>query len=491
MFSWDTLGWETLSWGWTLALDLRGVLRLVVLSIAVVMVSRVLFQRNAPSRRQFLLWAAALLLVLPWVAGWLNLAIPVGVGELPQWSLQQVVPAWLVWPVLAVSLVGLARVVFHATLQRRAVMRLPELQDARLQHLGHSLLTPLGLVQMPQFRQYQEHSGLPQAPFVSSKAGGQVVLPADYQQLDEHRLRAIITHEFVHLTRRDDCGRLVIRALISVYWFLPWLRKLERDYLDAMEHSCDDRAADFFGPSLSYMEAVVGVVGVVGVSVAKSTTTGSHKSLQPNSSHPLLQRVLRFGHRREFDADGMRVAGYLLLTLAAGLILVSLQPVTKSLAAPQFLAAAGLALPVPSASPPLTQARAPRVRVTVAQPLPQVLPKILVQGQRRSQSPATTSLEALEQPLPVYPGAALRAEVEGEVWIDYQIAMDGSVVNPQVVHSSPVGLFEHSALATVRRTRYQHLSHYTATPLGFARAADSTRELRVRQRFRYQLQPSY
>lgn len=474
MFSWDT---------WALAVDLRAVLRLVVLSVALVLVAQVLFQRNAPSRRQFLLWAAALLLVLPWFAGWLNLAIPVGVGELPQWSLEQVLPAWLVWPIVIVSFVGLVRMVLQATSQRRAVMQLPKLQDTRLQHLAQTLLAPLGLEQMPQFRGYQEHSGLPQAPFASSKDDGQVVLPADYQQLDDNRLRAIITHEFVHLARRDDCGRLVMRALVSVYWFLPWLRKLERDYLDAMEHSCDDRAADFFGPSLSYMEAVVGVVGV---GVSKPTSVSLHKPLQTaagkpqRSTHPLLQRVLRFGHRREFDADGIRVAGYLLLTLAAGLALVSLQPVAKSLTKPRLLASA---VPISSAPPQVALTHTPRVRVTVAQPLPQ--------GRRNTQPTSTTSLKALEQPLPVYPGAALRAELEGEVWIDYQIAMDGSVVNPQVVHSAPQGLFENSALATVRRTRYQHLSHYASTPLGFTRAALTVRELRVRQRFRYQLQPSY
>lgn len=477
MFSWDT---------WALAVDLRAVLRLVVLSIALVLVAQVLFQRNAPSRRQFLLWAAVLLLVLPWLAGWLNLAIPVGVGELPQWSLEQVLPVWLVWPMVTLSLVGLVRIVLQATSQRRAVMQLPKLQDIRLQHLAQTLLKPLGLEQMPQFRGYQEHSGLPQAPFASSKAHGQVILPSDYQQLDDNRLRAIITHEFVHLARRDDWGRLTMRVLVSVYWFLPWLRKLERDYLDAMEHSCDDRAADFFGPSLSYMEAVVGVVGI---SVPTPTIASLHKPLQTaavnsqRSTHPLLQRVMRFGHRREFDADGMRVAGYLLLTLAAGLALVSLQPVAKPLAEPRLLASAGLALPVPSAPPQIALTHTPRVRVTVAQPLPQ--------GQRHTQPTSTISLKALEQPLPVYPGAALRAELEGEVWVDYQIAMDGSVVNPQVVHSAPEGLFENSALATVRRTRYQHLSHYASTPLGFTRAALTVRELRVRQRFRYQLQPSY
>ncbi len=469
MFSWDT---------WALAVDLRGVLRLVVLSVALVLVAQVLFQRNAPSRRQFLLWAAPVLLVLPWFVGWLDLAIPVGVVEVPQWSLDQVVPAWLVWPVVGISVVGLLRTVLQARTQRRQLMQLPLLEDARLQRLTTSVLEPLGLAQMPQFRCYQSNLGLPQAPFASSKAGGQVVLPANYPQLDDNRLRAIITHECVHLARRDDAGRLLMRALISLYWFLPWLRSLERNYLAAMEHSCDDRAADFFGPSLSYMEAVVGAVGV-SVPTLHSGVAQSRVQTSSRPIHPLLQRVLRFGHRREFDADAMRVAGYLLLTIAAGLTLVSLQPVVKPSAPLGVVAAAGLALPLSAPPPREPLAYTPTVKVTAARSL------------LENPSTLTSQLKPLEQPLPIYPGTALRAELEGEVWVDYQIAMDGSVVNPQVVHSTPAGHFDQSALTTVRRTRYQHLSHYRLAPLSFARAGPTTVELRVRQRFRYQLQPSY
>lgn len=469
MFSWDT---------WTLAIDLRAVLRLVVLSVALVLVAQVLFQRNAPSRRQFVLWAAPILLVLPWFVGWMNLAIPVGVVELPNWSLEQVVPAWLVWPVIGISLVGVLRTAVMARTQRRALMQLPLLEDIRLQQITASLLGPLGLAQMPRFRRYQDNLGLPQAPFASSKAGGQVVLPATYQQLDDNRLRAIITHECVHLARRDDAGRLLMRALISLYWFLPWLRKLEHNYLDAMEHSCDDRAADFFGPSLSYMEAVVGAVGVsVPPSASRSSQCTTEKLSRP--MHPLLQRVLRFGHQREFDADAMRVAGYLLLTIAAGLTLVSLQPVVKPSTPQGLVAAAGLALPAPTLPGRKPVAYTPRIKVTAAQSL------------SGRQSTVAAQLKALEQPLPIYPGSALRSELEGEVWVEYQIAMDGSVVNPQVVLSSPAGHFEQSALTTVRLTRYQHLSHYRRAPLSFARAGPTTAGLRVRQRFRYQLQPSY
>lgn len=470
---------------WALTLDLRDVLRLVVLSAAIVGVAQVLFQRNAPSRRQFLLWAAALLLVLPWLAGWLNLAIPVGVVELPRWSLDRPVPGWLVWPACAVSLVGLLRVWLAARAQRRSVMVLPTLNDVRLQRLAGDLLEPLGLVQIPQFRLYEDKLNLPQAPFATSKAGGQVVLPADYRQLDSTTLRAVVTHELVHLARRDDWGRLVMRALISLYWFLPWLRGLERDYLDAMEHSCDDRAADFFGPSLSYMEAVVGAVGLQ-VRACASPGANNRQANEPptraSSIHPMLHRVLRFGHRREFDADAMRVAGYLGLTLVAGLVFASLEPIAKPQQWSGLVASAGLALPASAAPLPQMKIQTPIVRVTLAQRLNQA---------PSYQSSLVTSLKALDQPSPIYPGTALRAQLEGEVWVDYLIAMDGSVINPVVVHSEPAGLFESSALATVRRTRYQHLSQYSATPLDFARAGPAASELRVRQRFRYQLQPSY
>lgn len=472
MFGADTLA---------LTLDLRDLLRLVVLSVALVVVAQWLFKANAPSRRKFVLWAAVLLLVCPWFVAWLDLAIPVGVVALPAWSLEQTLPWWLVWPPLTLSLLGLLRVCYAACLQRDAVVLLPKLDDKRLQRLVDDLVKPLGLSSRPSFRCYQPAVGLPQAPFASSKAGGQIVLPQDYADLDDNKLRAVVTHELVHLARRDDWGRLLVRGLVAFYWFLPWLRSMERGYLEAMEHSCDDRAADFFGPSLSYMEGVVGAAGLQVTATAEANRTLSVRSVNKasvaTSLHPLLHRVLRFGHRREFDADTTRVAGYLLLVVTFGLALASVQPIAKPDPIIGQVMTAGLSVPVLHSVSSAPQIHTPLVSVTLAQP--------------QSRSDITRSLRALDQPSPIYPGRALRAQLEGEVWVDYRIAMDGTVVNPVVVHSEPAGHFEHSALATVRRTRYQHLSRYSATPLSFARTGLAAGELRVRQRFRYQLQPSH
>ena len=55
---------------------------------------------------------------------------------------------------------------------------------------------------------------------------------------------------------------------------------------------------------------------------------------------------------------------------------------------------------------------------------------------------------------PIYPEAAQREGVEGEVVVVYDVDTDGRVVNARVISSNPPGVFDNAALAAVRSWRF-------------------------------------
>ena len=68
---------------------------------------------------------------------------------------------------------------------------------------------------------------------------------------------------------------------------------------------------------------------------------------------------------------------------------------------------------------------------------------------------APQPLQFVSGPDPVYPPQARAAKIEGYVRVRYDVAPDGSVANPRVVESVPVGVFEEAALTAVGQWRFR------------------------------------
>ena len=58
-------------------------------------------------------------------------------------------------------------------------------------------------------------------------------------------------------------------------------------------------------------------------------------------------------------------------------------------------------------------------------------------------------------PPPDFPRRALRLGVEGTVRLEFDIAPDGSVLDPYVVESNPPGVFDRNAIKAVRKALYE------------------------------------
>ncbi|MDM7983795.1 MAG: energy transducer TonB [Maricaulis sp.] len=67
----------------------------------------------------------------------------------------------------------------------------------------------------------------------------------------------------------------------------------------------------------------------------------------------------------------------------------------------------------------------------------------------------TTDRAAVERSAPEYPRGAERRGIEGSVTVSYAIDADGSVVDAQIVESTPAGVFDRAALAAIETWRYE------------------------------------
>ena len=67
-------------------------------------------------------------------------------------------------------------------------------------------------------------------------------------------------------------------------------------------------------------------------------------------------------------------------------------------------------------------------------------------------------------PPPEFPRRALRLGVEGTVRLEFDVATDGSVLDPFVVEGNPPGVFDRSAIKAVRKILYEPPTH-NGTPV--------------------------
>ncbi|WP_409425339.1 MULTISPECIES: peptidoglycan DD-metalloendopeptidase family protein [unclassified Pseudoalteromonas] len=80
----------------------------------------------------------------------------------------------------------------------------------------------------------QNHS-----PFVIGITTPYVVLPHYFSSLNKDQQSILIQHELTHITNKDHITILLWRVLCIVLWINPFVKKMEWQFIRAMEHRCD------------------------------------------------------------------------------------------------------------------------------------------------------------------------------------------------------------------------------------------------------------
>ncbi len=436
----------------------REVVRLILLSGLFTALCVKAFPDNAPTRRLLLLAAVSALAVLPWILASVDFVWFVEAVDKPSLTLASSVPNLLVWLWIAVASVLCINHLRGLRREIAALNALPAPLDSRVDELVEELSAVLA-IERPRV-------AIGSQACATTFGGALLVLPADYKNWDASTLRGVVAHELVHLSRRDDRWMLLTRLLVLVYWWMPWLTWLYQLYVRAMEESCDDAAAEVAGLNVRYVEALADAAGAR----RKSELPAMHE-------HHLVGRVGRFARARVLELDTGGVYWSLVAILLAVTALTGIEP---RLPEPVYRnAAADLSygtLPTSSADAVIPEVRQ-RVDIPVG----------------ASSAERKRLAQPLYQPSAIYPGNAIRAELEGEVVVEFNVSHDGSVSGARVLASEPAGVFDAAALRAVEGSRYA--SRYRTTyPIttGASQALRNTNRppgatSSVRRHFRFRL----
>ena len=150
------------------------------------------------------------------------------------------------------------------------------------------------------------------------------MLANDSDSWQQETRQAVLAHELVHLSRRDDLWLLLARLLMLQFWWLPWLRLLPRYLEAAIEESCDDLAAYLMRSEQRYLHGVFRAVkGLAPVPSGTAQAAGGS----------VLERFRRFSTYRDqqLDSRGLYWASLTLLTSLALVWTVKVVPLSEPL----------------------------------------------------------------------------------------------------------------------------------------------------------------
>lgn len=288
----------------------------IVSSLLAVLLAGMLFRDRPATRRSFLILLPAVLLVVPALCLWLELRLTVAlVGAGPpafdaaggQALLPWLLAAGGLWSGLFVLRLARARLRIH---------RLPRVDDARLLAQVGTYARQLGI------RRRVSIAVSELGPASTTLGEPIVLLPRDAAGWQPVTLQAVLAHELVHVARRDDVWINLSRLVAACFWWLPWLSLLPRMLEQAVEESCDDRAAELAGSDAHYVGAVYELAR------ARSGSRGGESlaaGVGLGAASSLLARMRRFGVPRQKQLDTRAVYWATLTALVALTTIWSLQ----------------------------------------------------------------------------------------------------------------------------------------------------------------------
>jgi beta-lactamase regulating signal transducer with metallopeptidase domain len=104
------------------------------------------------------------------------------------------------------------------------------------------------------------------APFLAGVRHPVIYLPADYAtQYDHETLRAILSHELEHVTRRDCAWFVLAHVTTSLFWPHPLVWMLERRLSQASEEACDAAVLAHGCPAGAYAASLLALAERMGM----------------------------------------------------------------------------------------------------------------------------------------------------------------------------------------------------------------------------------
>ncbi len=100
-------------------------------------------------------------------------------------------------------------------------------------------------------------------PLTIGLAAQKILLPMDWRDWPEDKLRAVLSHELAHVQRRDTITSFAAHLNRCVFWFHPLAWWLQRQLALTAEQACDDAGVRAIGERRRYAEVLLDMAEAV------------------------------------------------------------------------------------------------------------------------------------------------------------------------------------------------------------------------------------
>ncbi len=147
-----------------------------------------------------------------------------------------------------------------------------------------------------------------------------ILLPASAESWTPGRREMVVSHELVHVRRRDALWRLVAGAVVALYWFHPLTWLASRLAASARERSCDEEVLALGVRPSAYARHLY--------SLARELAPGPTVLALPVVQHPHLEsRIMSILKANRPRYSGIRTYAALAVVVLAGMFAACARPV--------------------------------------------------------------------------------------------------------------------------------------------------------------------
>ncbi len=218
---------------------------------------------------------ADVLITLPTSEPSLPLAGPVGEPESPARSIPRPLLFWGVG-----CAIGLASLVMGGVRFARLVRTASPLRDPILLRQAEAVRRRLGIHSDVRLLLSQAAA----TPMTGGLLRRAILFPAAAAEWSPERWRVVLTHEMIHVRRRDVLRQLMARAVLALYWFHPLSWVATRLAAIASEEACDQEVLTLGTRPSEYATHLLALAG----------STSAHRSIltlgMGQQSHSQLER---------------------------------------------------------------------------------------------------------------------------------------------------------------------------------------------------------
>ncbi|NQZ09676.1 MAG: peptidoglycan DD-metalloendopeptidase family protein [Algicola sp.] len=140
------------------------------------------------------------------------------------------------WSIVALILLGCGYGLWRFTAELRRVDRMVKQSDIQA---NFDAINPQQHAFIVDENIAVRRSGLSVSPFVYGFFKLHLMLPDYVQQLPPQQQVLLIEHELTHIKRMDPQVVIVLRLLVRLFWFNPFIRLFTQHFIDTMELNCD------------------------------------------------------------------------------------------------------------------------------------------------------------------------------------------------------------------------------------------------------------